>query len=172
MDLIIQNLGLLINAALIATPPLLLAALGSCFSERSGVVNIGIEGMMTMGAVTGAIAALVTGNGVLDKESVNGILKLLGVDENGLDELDRNILKSIITVYNGGPVGIETLSLLLGEDRRTIEEVYEPYLVKIGFIKRTQRGRIVTEHGYRHLGLEKSLSGKEDVENDYENKLF
>ena len=88
--------------------------------------------------------ALVTGNGVLDKESVNGILKLLGVDENGLDELDRNILKSIITVYNGGPVGIETLSLLLGEDKRTIEEVYEPYLVKIGFIKRTQRGRIVT----------------------------
>ena len=116
--------------------------------------------------------ALVTGNGVLDKESVNGILKLLGVDENGLDELDRNILKSIITVYNGGPVGIETLSLLLGEDKRTIEEVYEPYLVKIGFIKRTQRGRIVTEHGYRHLGLEKALSDKEDVENDYENKLF
>ena len=116
--------------------------------------------------------ALVTGNGVLDKESVNGILKLLGVDENGLDELDRNILKSIIIVYNGGPVGIETLSLLLGEDKRTIEEVYEPYLVKIGFIKRTQRGRIVTEHGYRHLGLEKALSGKEDVENDYENKLF
>ena len=116
--------------------------------------------------------ALVTGNGVLDKESVNGILKLLGVDENGLDELDRYILKSIITVYNGGPVGIETLSLLLGEDKRTIEEVYEPYLVKIGFIKRTQRGRIVTEHGYRHLGLEKALSGKEDVENDYENKLF
>ena len=115
--------------------------------------------------------ALVTGNGVLNKESVNGILKLLGVDENGLDELDRNILKSIITVYNGGPVGIETLSLLLGEDKRTIEEVYEPYLVKIGFIKRTQRGRIVTEHGYRHLGLEKALSGKEDVENDYENKL-
>ena len=118
--------------------------------------------------------ALVTGNGVLDKESVNGILKLLGVDGNGLDELDRNILKSIITVYNGGPVGIETLSLLLGEDKRTIEEVYEPYLVKIGFIKRTQRGRVVTEHGYRHLGLEKAVSGKVDVENDndYENTLF
>ena len=118
--------------------------------------------------------ALVTGNGVLNKESVNGILKLLGVDGNGLDELDRNILKSIITVYNGGPVGIETLSLLLGEDKRTIEEVYEPYLVKIGFIKRTQRGRVVTEHGYRHLGLEKAVSGKEDAENDngYENTLF
>ena len=66
--------------------------------------------------------ALVTGDGVLNKENVNGILKLLGVDGNGLDELDRNILKSIITVYNGGPVGIETLSLLLGEDKRTIEE--------------------------------------------------
>ena len=118
--------------------------------------------------------ALVTGNGVLDKKSVNGILKLLGVDENGLDELDRNILKSIITVYNGGPVGVETLSLLLGEDKRTIEEVYEPYLVKIGFIKRTQRGRVVTEHGYRHLGLEKAVSGKEDAgnDNDYENTLF
>ncbi len=65
MDLLIQNLGLLINATLIATPPLLFAALGSCFSERSGVVNIGIEGMMTMGAVTGAITALNTGNGLL-----------------------------------------------------------------------------------------------------------
>jgi holliday junction DNA helicase ruvB len=118
--------------------------------------------------------ALVTGDGVLNKESVNGILKLLGVDGNGLDELDRNILKSIITVYNGGPVGVETLSLLLGEDKRTIEEVYEPYLVKIGFIKRTQRGRVVTEHGYRHLGLEKAVSGKEEAgnDNDYENTLF
>ena len=101
--------------------------------------------------------ALVEGNGVLDKRSVNGILKLLGVDENGLDELDRKILSSIIDVYNGGPVGIETLSLLLGEDRRTIEEVYEPYLIKIGFIKRTPRGRVVTEAGYRHLGIKKIL---------------
>ena len=101
--------------------------------------------------------ALVEGNGVLDKKSVNGILKLLGVDENGLDELDRKILSSIIDVYNGGPVGIETLSLLLGEDRRTIEEVYEPYLIKIGFIKRTPRGRVVTEAGYRHLGIKKIL---------------
>ena len=100
------------------------------------------------------------GSGVLEKESVDGILKLLGVDDNGLDELDRNILLSIINVYNGGPVGIETLSLLLGEDRRTIEEVYEPYLVKIGFIKRTPRGRVVTELGYNHLGIEKIFSGK------------
>ena len=105
--------------------------------------------------------ALVEGSGVLEKESVDGILRLLGVDDNGLDELDRNILLSIINVYNGGPVGIETLSLLLGEDRRTIEEVYEPYLVKIGFIKRTPRGRVVTEFGYKHLGIEKIFSEKE-----------
>jgi len=101
--------------------------------------------------------ALVEGVGILDKKSVDGILSLLAVDEKGLDELDRKILKSIVSVYNGGPVGIETLSLLLGEDRRTVEEVYEPYLVKIGFIKRTSRGRVVTELGYNHLGLEKIL---------------
>ena len=106
--------------------------------------------------------ALVKGNGVLDKKSVDGILDILGVDNSGLDELDRNILESIINVYNGGPVGIETLALLLGEDRRTIEEVYEPYLVKIGFIKRTQRGRVVTEHAYKHLGISKILKNKDD----------
>lgn len=106
--------------------------------------------------------ALVKGNGILDKKSVEGILDILGVDDSGLDELDRNILESIINVYNGGPVGIETLALLLGEDRRTIEEVYEPYLVKIGFIKRTQRGRVVTEYAYKHLGISKIIKNKDD----------
>ena len=81
-------------------------------------------------------------------------LALLGVDELGLDELDREILNGIIENYNGGPVGVETMSLLLGEDRRTLEEVYEPYLVKIGFLKRTHRGRMVTEKGYLHIGKE------------------
>ena len=98
--------------------------------------------------------AEIKGKGVLNQESVQGVRNLLGIDEKGLDELDRSILKSIIVNYDGGPVGIETLSLLLGEDKRTIEEVYEPYLVKIGFIKRTQRGRVVTNRGYVHLGLE------------------
>ena len=98
--------------------------------------------------------AEIKGEGILNQESVKGVLNLLGIDEKGLDELDRSILKSIIVNYDGGPVGIETLSLLLGEDKRTIEEVYEPYLVKIGFIKRTQRGRVVTNRGYVHLGLE------------------
>ena len=98
--------------------------------------------------------AEIKGTGVLNQKSVKGVLDLLGIDEKGLDELDRSILKSIIVNYDGGPVGIETLSLLLGEDKRTLEEVYEPYLVKIGFIKRTQRGRVVTSRGYVHLGLE------------------
>ena len=73
-----------------------------------------------------------------------------------LEIIDSKI-KSIIINYNGGPVGIETLSLLLGEDKRTLEEVYEPYLVKIGFIKRTQRGRVVTALGYSHLGLQENF---------------
>ena len=114
------------------------------------------------------------GKGILDKKSVDGILEILGVDATGLDELDRNILKAIINVYNGGPVGIETLSLLLGEDKRTIEEVYEPYLVKIGFIKRTQRGRVVTEHAYNHLGIEKIAKDNTDRDenNGFEDTLF
>ena len=82
----------------------------------------------------------IKGNGTIDVVSAKNALDMLGVDSSGLDELDRNIINSIIENYDGGPVGIETLSLLLGEDRRTLEEVYEPYLVKIGFLKRTNRG--------------------------------
>ena len=93
----------------------------------------------------------IKGNGTIDKLSAKNALDMLGVDSNGLDDLDRNIINSIIENYDGGPVGIETLSLLLGEDRRTLEEVYEPYLVKIGFLKRTNRGRIVTPKAYQHF---------------------
>ena len=110
--------------------------------------------------------ATIKGNGILDRKSVNGVLELLGVDARGLDELDRSILNAIINFYNGGPVGIETLSLLLGEDKRTLEEVYEPYLVQIGFIKRTQRGRMVTELAYKHLGIEKVISDTTMKDND------
>ena len=97
--------------------------------------------------------AEIRGDGIITQEIAKEALSLLGVDSYGLDELDREILMSIIKNYSGGPVGIETLSLLLGEDRRTIEEVYEPYLVKIGFIKRTSRGRVVTEKAYTHLKM-------------------
>ena len=97
--------------------------------------------------------AQIRGNGIITKKIAQEALKLLEVDEFGLDNLDRAILYGIMEKYNGGPVGIETLSLLLGEDRRTLEEVYEPYLVKIGFVKRTHRGRMVTDLAYKHLGL-------------------
>ena len=93
----------------------------------------------------------IKGNGTIDKLSAKNALDMLGVDSNGLDDLDRNIINSIIENYDGGPVGIETLSLLLGEDRRTLEEVYEPYLVKIGFLKRTNRGRVVTPKANQHF---------------------
>ena len=96
----------------------------------------------------------IRGKGIITQDIAMEALALLGVDELGLDELDREILNGIIENYNGGPVGVETMSLLLGEDRRTLEEVYEPYLVKIGFLKRTHRGRMVTEKGYLHIGKE------------------
>ncbi len=87
----------------------------------------------------------IRGNGEIDLKLSNDALNMLGIDKSGLDDLDREIITAILTNYDGGPVGLETLSLMLGEDKRTIEEVYEPYLVKIGYIKRTNRGRVVTE---------------------------
>jgi Holliday junction DNA helicase RuvB len=81
-------------------------------------------------------------------------LDLMDVDKMGLDHVDRNILVTMIELYKGGPVGLDTLSATIGEDSGTIEEVYEPYLIKNGFIIRTPRGRMVTELAYRHLGIE------------------
>lgn len=98
--------------------------------------------------------AEIRGDGIINQRLSVEALSLLGVDSYGLDELDREILTSLVDNYGGGPVGIETLALVLGEDRKTLEEVYEPYLVKIGFIKRTHRGRVVTEKAYKHLGTE------------------
>ena len=95
--------------------------------------------------------AEIRGDGVITLKIAREALSLLGVDSYGLDELDREIILSIIDNYGGGPVGIETLALLLGEDRRTLEEIYEPYLVKVGFIKRTHRGRVVTSKAYKHF---------------------
>jgi len=97
--------------------------------------------------------AEIRGDGVVTKPLAKEAMSLLGIDSYGLDELDREILGAVIENYGGGPVGIETLSLVLGEDRKTLEEVYEPYLVKIGFIKRTHRGRVVTPKAYEHLNI-------------------
>ena len=80
-------------------------------------------------------------------------LDRLEVDELGLDQIDRKLLSAIIQNFSGGPVGLETLSATIGEEAVTIEDVYEPYLMQIGFLSRTPRGRCVTPHAYRHLGF-------------------
>jgi len=77
---------------------------------------------------------------------------MLGIDEQGLDELDRRILEVMIDRFNGGPVGLETLGAALGEDPDTIADLYEPYLIALGFIKKTPQGRMATERAYAHLG--------------------
>lgn len=92
-------------------------------------------------------------DGIITKEVVDYSLDLLEVDKEGLDKNDRNILFTIIEKYGGGPVGLDTLAASLGEDAGTLEDVYEPYLIFNGFINRTPRGRVVTEHCYNHFGI-------------------
>lgn len=96
----------------------------------------------------------VKGTGVIDLEITNQTLKSLGIDEQGLEGLDREILRIIIERFHGGPVGIDTISASIGEERVTIEDVYEPYLIQAGFLHRTQKGRVASDLAYRHLGLE------------------
>lgn len=93
-------------------------------------------------------------DGMITEEVANVALDLLDVDKMGLDHIDRNILMTMIEKFSGGPVGLETLAAAIGEDSGTIEDVYEPYLIKNGFINRTPRGRVVTDYAYKHLGLE------------------
>ena len=87
----------------------------------------------------------------IDLKSAQESLKRMKIDSEGLDEMDRQILTSIIDNYDGGPVGIDTLGVAISEDARTLEEVYEPYLIKKGFIQRTPRGRIALEKTYKYL---------------------
>ena len=96
--------------------------------------------------------AQVQGSGKIDVEIARIALEALNIDTYGLDEIDNKILLTIIDKFNGGPVGLGTIATALGEDSGTIEEVYEPFLIKEGFIKRTPRGREVTELAYKHLG--------------------
>ncbi len=99
-------------------------------------------------------------DGVITKEVADYALDLMEVDKFGLDHMDRNILLTIIEKYSGGPVGLETLAASLGEDSGTIEDVYEPYLIKNGFIDRTMRGRVATALAYHHFGLEIDTKGE------------
>lgn len=98
--------------------------------------------------------AQVKHDGIITEEVAMTALDLMDVDRMGLDHIDRNILLTMIHKFGGGPVGLDTLAAAIGEDAGTIEDVYEPYLLKNGFLNRTPRGRVVTDYAYSHLGLE------------------
>ena len=104
--------------------------------------------------------AQVRGDGRVTHETAGLALSLFEVDERGLDKLDLSILSSLVTKFQGGPVGLSTLAASVGEETETIEDVYEPYLLQLGFIKRTPRGRVATEAAYGHLGLTPARSGE------------
>lgn len=97
--------------------------------------------------------AQVRGEGIVDKENAASALDLLSVDHKGLDSVDHKLLKTMITLYNGGPVGLNTLSANIGEEMMTIEDMVEPFLLKEGFIQRTSRGRMATQKAYDHFNL-------------------
>ena len=98
--------------------------------------------------------AQVRGNGKIDEQIAESALELLQVDRLGLDHIDHKLLSGMIEKFRGGPVGLETIAATIGEESQTIEDVYEPYLLQMGFLQRTPRGRLVTELAYRHLGLD------------------
>ncbi len=105
--------------------------------------------------------AEVTGNGVIDSDTAIDALKRMDIDEQGLDNLDRTLLRAVIELYNGGPVGLETLAAVLGEEAVTLEDVCEPYLMQMGYLSRTPRGRVVTESAYKHLGIRRATVAEE-----------
>lgn len=106
----------------------------------------------------------VKGDGTIDLDITKASLKALGVDNLGLERLDREILDAIITRFNGGPVGIDTIAASIGEERVTIEDAYEPYLIQSGLLYRTQKGRMVSQLGYEHLGIPYPEENKSQVE--------
>ena len=104
--------------------------------------------------------ALVNGEGIITIDITKMALDRLKVDDLGLDDTDYQLLKAIVQKFNGGPVGVESIASVIGEEVSTIEDVYEPYLLQTGLLKRTARGRVVTDKGYKHLNL------------SYQNTLF
>jgi Holliday junction DNA helicase RuvB len=144
------------------------AALAQIVSRSAGLLEIGVD---ELGAATLArrsrgtprVAnrllrrvrdwAQVHGDGVIDGEAAARALEMLEVDELGLDELDRRILQCLIEHYQGGPAGLAAIAAMVGEDKGTLEDLYEPFLIQQGFLQRTQRGRVATRRAYDHLGL-------------------
>ena len=109
--------------------------------------------------------AQIKSNGIITLDVAKSSLNRLGIDEQGLDDMDRRILTALVEKFNGGPVGLESLGVAISEDARTIEEVYEPYLIKEGFVQRTSRGRKALEKTFTYLNVEK-------LDNDDQKNLF
>ncbi len=107
--------------------------------------------------------SLVKGNLAITREDARFALSRLEIDELGLDETDRSLLRALIEKFGGGPTGLETLAATINEDANTIEDVYEPYLLQLGFIARTPRGRICLKDGYAHMGLQPSAKAKRQI---------
>jgi holliday junction DNA helicase RuvB len=97
--------------------------------------------------------AQVRANGVINQDVANSALAQQDVDHLGLDDMDRRLLRIIIEMFDGGPVGLNTVAAAIGDDAGTIEDVYEPFLMQNGLVQRTSRGRVATAHAYRHLGI-------------------
>ena len=108
--------------------------------------------------------AQVRADGVINRPVTDAALKMLGVDEKGLDKMDRKILLTLIEKFDGGPVGVDTLSTVVGEERDTLEDVYEPYLVQEGYLNRTPRGRMATRLAYEHFNLSPSQQVQQQAE--------
>ena len=106
--------------------------------------------------------AQIKSNGVITLDVAKSSLNRLGIDEQGLDDMDRRILTALVEKFNGGPVGLESLGVAISEDARTIEEVYEPYLIKEGFVQRTSMGRKALEKTFTYLNVEKSDDGDQE----------
>jgi Holliday junction DNA helicase RuvB len=107
--------------------------------------------------------AEVKGDGLIDRAIANAAMKLLQVDDRGFDTMDRRLLKLIIEQFEGGPVGVESMAAALSEERGTVEDVLEPYLIQQGYIVRTSRGRMATSRAYRHFGLRQPDGGDDDL---------
>ena len=148
--------------------------LSGIISRSATILNVGITGQAAMEIAsrsrgTPRIAnallrrvrdfAMVKGNGSIDRDITRYALEALNIDKYGLDEMDNKILLTIIEKFKGGPVGLTTIATAVGEDAGTLEEVYEPFLIKEGFIKRTPRGREVTDLAYKHLGKTRRNDG-------------
>ena len=105
----------------------------------------------------------VSGSASISLKDARFALGRMEIDELGLDEVDRNLLKSMIVKFDGKPVGLETLAATINEDAGTIEDVYEPYLLQLGFIARTPRGRVILKGGYEHMGYTPTASQSEQI---------